>query len=144
MSDTLKKPKVFLDTSVILAGLNSPLGGSGAVLALGKLGRIVLAVSPEVIEEVERNIKNKFPLLSMGFVDFMLSTSILTKTASPKELKSAYRLLPTEDAPIFAAARKAQPDFLLTLDKEFERLMKNFALFKICSPGEFLQQFRDS
>jgi len=54
MSATEKLLKVFLDTSALLSGLNSPLGASGLILSFFKLEKIQIVISPEVLEEAER------------------------------------------------------------------------------------------
>lgn len=53
--------RVFLDTSALLSGLNSPQGASGVIISLFRLRKIEVAISPEVIVEAERVTKNKFP-----------------------------------------------------------------------------------
>jgi predicted nucleic acid-binding protein len=70
MKNIRKLPKVFLDTSALLSGLNSPLGASGIIISLFKLKRIIIIISPEVILEAKKVIKNKFPLLKIQFLDF--------------------------------------------------------------------------
>lgn len=48
----MKQSKVFLDSSVIIAGLASRTGGSHEVLALSELGIIVPCISEDVVSEV--------------------------------------------------------------------------------------------
>lgn len=139
MKNIQKQFKVFLDTSVLLSGLNSPSGASGFIISLFKLKRITIIISPEVIIEAERVIKNKFPLLKISSLDFLASGPLLTKPVSKKELKSAYKIINSEDAPILAGAIKAKVNFLITLDKRFQKLAKNKTKLEILSPGEFLE-----
>ena len=68
----MKKLRVFLDTSVILAGLNSPTGAAGVVLAACASGEFLPVISPQVIEEAERNIGVKFPKLGIAWASFLL------------------------------------------------------------------------
>jgi putative PIN family toxin of toxin-antitoxin system len=143
MRNTQKKFKVFLDTSVLLSGLNSPLGASGIIISLFKLKKIQVIISPEVIFETKRVIENKFPLLKTAFYDFLLSKPIITNKATKKDIRNAYKIIQTEDAPILAGALKTKIDFLLTLDKKFIKLVKGKVNFEILSPGEFLQKYRD-
>ncbi|MCI0533197.1 PIN domain-containing protein [bacterium] len=51
MEKITRKSKIFLDTSVVLSGLNSPFGASAFILTLGKIGRISIIISPEIIDE---------------------------------------------------------------------------------------------
>ena len=140
----IQKPfKVFLDTSVLLSGLNSPLGASGFIISLFKLNNINLFISEEVIIEAERGISNKFPELKMTFFDFLSHRPILIKKLKIKEIKLAYKIISSEDTPILAGAIKAKVNFLITLDKNFKKLAKGKVKFKILLPGEFLQKYRE-
>lgn len=144
MERTRNISKVFLDTSALLSGLNSPLGGAGIILALFKLRKIYLVISPEVLIEAERNIQAKFPLLKAPFQAFLANKPIITKKITSRELLSAYDFIPSEDAPIAAGAIKANVDFIITLDKRFQRLAKtnDFSIL-ILTPGEFLQSYKN-
>ncbi len=142
MKNTQKLFKVFLDTSVLLSGLNSPFGASGFIISLFRLKKIIIVISPEVISEIERVIKIKFPLLKIPLFDFLTSKPIITKGITPKEIKLAYKIINSEDTPILAGAIKSRVDFLVTLDKEFQELAGRKIRFKILSPGEFLEEYR--
>ncbi len=142
MSATEKLLKVFLDTSALLSGLNSPLGASGLILSFFKLEKIQIVISPEVLEEAERALKNKFPLLRTAILDFLVSRPVITKKINSTELRRASSLLFTEDAPILAGALKGRVDVLVTLDKKFETMTKNRIKFEVLSPGEFLRKYK--
>jgi predicted nucleic acid-binding protein len=51
---------------------------------------------------------------------------MITKKLTAKEIKSAYRIINSEDAPILAGAIKGKVDFLITLDKKFLKIIKPF------------------
>jgi putative PIN family toxin of toxin-antitoxin system len=145
MKNTQKLSKVFLDTSVLLSGLNSPLGASALILSLFKLKEHIIVIPPEVILEAEKVIETKFPLLKIPFLDFLSSGPMITKKLTAKEIKSAYKIINSEDAPILAGAIKGKVDFLITLDKNFLKLIKPFEKrigFKILTPKEFLGVLR--
>jgi len=144
MKSIQKLFKVFLDTSVLLSSLNSSFGASGFIISLFKLNKIITVISPEVISEAEKAIKNKFPLLKIPFLDFLASQPIITQKLTPKEVKSTYKIINSEDTPILAGAIKGKVDFLVTLDKKFQELAKNKVRFKILSPGKFLEEYRKS
>ena len=143
MKNTPKSPKLFFDTSALLSGLNSPLGASGFIISLFKLKKVVIVISPEVILEAEKTIQEKFPLLRDALINFLLNKPVITKKLTPKELLLAYKLIRSEDTPILAGALKAKTDYLITLDKKFQRLAQNRTGFKILLPGEFLKIFRE-
>lgn len=138
-----KKYKLFIDSSALLSGLNSPAGAAGIILSAFMAGDFFIYISNQVIEEVQRNIQIKFPLLKERFFSFLLTKPKIVKKPNLKEIKKAYELIHSEDAPILAAAIKSKPDFLITWDiKHF--LKKEVVLnvpFIICTPKEFIQKY---
>jgi predicted nucleic acid-binding protein len=138
-----KRLKVFLDTSAILAGLNSPTGAAGVILAACFSNQLSPIISPQVIEEAERNIPTKFPGLIIPWQSFLLIPPKVTKEPTLKQVQAAYRILPTSDAPILAAALKAKPAALITWNtKDFmRRAVTSAAKFPILTPGQFLRDF---
>jgi predicted nucleic acid-binding protein len=119
MKGTQKLFKVFLDTSVLLSGLNSPFGASGFIISLFKLKKIIIVISPEVILEAEKVIRDKFPLLEIPLFDFLTNKPLITRRLAQKEIKSAYNIMNSEDAPILGGAIKAKIDFLILWIKNF-------------------------
>ncbi len=138
-----KKLKIFLDTSAILAGLNSPTGAAGVILAACFAKQIIPIVSPDVIEEAARNIPLKFPALTTSWQSFLLIPPNVTKNPTLKQVRIAYNILPTSDAPILASAILAKPDALITWNtRHFLRKEVIEAVnFPILTPGDFLHKF---
>jgi predicted nucleic acid-binding protein len=137
----MKQIKVFLDSSVIIAGLASRTGGSHEVLALVELGIITPYVSETVVSEVFRNLQKKLP----GCVDhfYTLFKALPFKMADPDDydLERAKSLINEKDAPIMAAAMTAKVDWLLSLDKHFlNEDWKGKVDFAVGTPGDFLQE----
>jgi len=138
-----KKFKLFFDSSALLSGLNSPTGGAGIILSAFLAGEFFICISNQVIEEVQRNIQSKFPLLKDQLLNFLLARPKIIKQPSLKEIRKVYKLIKSEDAPILAAAIKSKSDFLITWDKK-HFLKKEVLLsvsFIICTPEEFLQKY---
>src|SRR3990167_5533295 len=82
-----RKLKVFLDTSVILAGLNSPTGAAGVILAACFAKQIIPIISPQVIAEADRNIIAKFPKLTTAWQSFLLIPPKVTKDPTINQKK---------------------------------------------------------
>jgi predicted nucleic acid-binding protein len=136
--------KVFIDTSVLIAGLASVTGGSASVLDLGEAGVIKLVISRQVLVEADRNVTTKLPRMVDRFRRFIRRLSpVIVDDPSPAEIQAAALVIHIKDAPILAAAKKAQVDFLITLDKKHFLSGKTGirGRFKIVTPGEFLQTF---
>jgi predicted nucleic acid-binding protein len=53
------KPRLFLDTSALFAGIWSAQGGARMLLKLGEAGAVELLVSSQVLEEIEDVIRRK-------------------------------------------------------------------------------------
>lgn len=138
-----KKLKLFLDSSALISGLNSPTGGAGVILSAFVADKFFIYISEQVIEEVRRNIEKKFPLLNERFLSFLLSQPEIVEEPSIGEVREAYKLIKTDDAPILAAAIKAKPDFLVTWDKKhfLQKEVTDNVSFTICTPEDFLQKY---
>ncbi len=138
-----KRLRVFIDTSALIAGLNSPSGAAGTILSACFIGSVIPVISPQVIEEMDSNIQKKFPKLIQGWTSFLLIPLEVTENPSPADVGHAHSILPTSDAPILASALAAKPDALVTWNtRDFKRKeVLNAATFPILTPGEFLRKF---
>lgn len=139
-------PRVFLDTSAILAGLNSPTGAAGVILTACFTHTLTPVISKQVVEEVERTIPLKFPRLDLGWASFLCIPPAIVADPTRREAQRAYKILPTSDAPILASALKAKPDALVTWNTRDFMRSKVLAStpFPIFTPGEFLKYWRNS
>ena len=54
------KSIIFLDSSVLIAGLYSDKGGSAKILELIKEKKLTGFISPSIIEETKRNVERNF------------------------------------------------------------------------------------
>lgn len=137
----MKQIKVFLDSSVVIAGLVSKTGGSYEVLALAELGVIVPYISEEVVSEVLRNAQKKLPGGIDSFYALFKVLHFKIVDASEESTKHARSLINEKDAPILAAATFGKVDSLLSLDKHFlNEDWKGKVDFKVSSPKNFLQE----
>ena len=138
-----KRLRVFIDTSALLAGLNSPHGAAGTILAACFACDLIPIISPQVIEETERNIPLKFPLLATAWAAFLLIPPEVTRAPTLAEIRHAYKILPTSDAPILASAITAKPDALITWNtRDFLRKDVIASVpFPILIPQQFLERF---
>ena len=64
----------------------------------------------------------------------------VVKEANLAQIRKAYQILPTSDAPILAAALKAKPDVLVTWDTHdlLRKEVKDYVSFPILIPGDFV------
>ena len=137
-----RKTKIFIDTSVIIAGLISSTGASAAILDLCESEILEMVINKQVLVEADRNFENKFPCLVQEFRNFIKDTApTLVADPTNEEIRKAQKLINSKDSPILAAALREKVNFLVTLDNHF-LLLKEKVAIKIVSPAEFIKEFR--
>ena len=141
----VRRWKVFLDTSALIAGVVSTSGAAREVLRLGEARVIDLVVSRQVLTEGDRNIATKLPTV-LGDYRLLLEHLGLQIVEDPsaQEVREAARIIHHKDAPILAAARQAGVDYLVTWNTRHFRTapVRAFGPFAVMTPGEFLRAFR--
>jgi len=139
-----RKIKVFIDTNVLIAGVNSVTGASATLLDLCEARGLEMVVSRQVLIEADRNFATKFPQLVGRFRQFMHNLApLMVEDPTPESIKKAAAIVDRKDAPILAAAQNANVDFLITLDKKhfLNPKTRQKVMLKVVSPIEFLQSF---
>lgn len=137
-----KKRKVFVDSSVLIASAISPTGNARELINLGFTKSLELYISPDVLEETERNLKVKAP---QGLNYFYTSISNINfKIIKPtnRQILKAAKIIVGKDAPIVAGAVKASADYLVSYDrkhllKQKQEIEKDFKL-KVVTPDELI------
>lgn len=137
------KPRVFLDSSVIIAGLGSFKASSYAVLALSHQGQINTFTSEVVVQECREKCGQVKK--SMSDVQNLLFWTNVKIMAAPTgtEIKKLSGITPDpDDVHLFASSSKIPNCLLLSLDKRHVLMLKKqIAHPRIMSPAEFLVQF---
>lgn len=136
------KLRLFLDASVIIAGIASLTGASGIILSLCEAGQVQAVVSEAVLDECQRNIQRKLPEMMPRFQRVMKALKLEVVPYPPLEqVRRCERIIHRKDAHILAAAMEARPDYLITLDAT--HFLKDLSVgqksgLKIVLPGDFL------
>lgn len=136
------KPRVFLDSSVLIAGLYSDKGGSGQILKQIKKKKVTGFISQSVIEETRRNIKDKFPSKLLPKLENLIKILNIRENFQPKDILKYRRLVDVKDIHILVFADSSRVEFLITLDKRHfktKKLQKANLPYKIVTPKEFLE-----
>jgi len=137
--------RVFLDTSVLIAGLASQTGASAAIRDLGESEELRIVLSRQVLVEADRVLLEKFPHLIARYRQFITNVSPELTDDPPREVvRAAEAVIHPDDAAILAAARHAQVDYLVTLNTKHFLTPKVRAFYAapIVTPAEFLTAFR--
>ena len=144
-----EQPKVFLDTSVLIAAILNKQGASHFILELAKKDLIDIVFTTKVIQEARHNLLKKYG--NHKVLDLYNTISDLKRNIQPApEIKSENKYIEIisdpKDCHILAGADKYSADYLLTFDRGhfFTTKIKNAQLpFEIMLPGDFLKIFRN-
>ena len=136
--------RVVLDTSVLLSGLAYPASPPGRIVAAWRSGALEIVLSRFIVDELARTL----PRLShrTGFSendvqDLMDALLVLADIVEPNETARAAAatagLRDPADVPILAACLAAQPDYLVTGDKDLLALADRYP---IVTPAQFCER----
>lgn len=142
----VKPWRVFLDSSVLVAGIFSQTGASSAILDLGEAGEIVIVLSKGVLVETDRVFEKKFPGLAGEFRNFIKNLSpVMIDDPTAHEVREAAKAIDRDDALILAAAGKVNIHYLVSLDtKHFHSpSARQYLKIPIVTPAQFLTEFRN-
>ena len=141
-----KEIKVFIDSSVIIAAILSPPGGSFRLIRDSLFENYTLLVSGYILEECMRILNTKF-LDKVHILPTMLDSYRfkIVQDLSEREVEKVIEIINFKDAPILAGAIKYKADYLITLDKKDFLSKKVLSFVKqhnlsIFTPKEFLQK----
>jgi predicted nucleic acid-binding protein len=144
---TQKKPRIFLDTSVVFAATLSKTGGARKLFKLGEAGLLHLVVGPAVLRECEEVVQRKAPASLPTLAQLLSSASLETSMAPTKKQISAAKVHVeyAPDAHVLAEAMLASPDWFVTHDKEhfLNHRSKINLSFEIGTPGDVIQRIKD-
>jgi len=141
------KPRLFLDTSALFAGIWSAKGGARMLLKLGEADAVQLMVSSQVLHEIEEVIRRKAPQFLSTLAILIDCSRIIIVLASPEPLVEQCKVLVSHsgDARILADAWHNATEYLVTLDKvhflDVTGLSSQLP-FPIGTPGDCLTWYR--
>ena len=105
-------------SSVLFAAAYSSKGHARDLILMAARDEIHLVISTLVMEETRRNLADFAPEVLPALELIFASIDFDIVDPSKEEVIAASRLVALKDAPILAAAKTAQVDFLVTLDKK--------------------------
>jgi len=122
----MKKPKVFLDTNILISGMVFA-GNERKLLEAAIDRKLVLMLSSDVIDEAKEVLMRKFPRQAVLLPLFLRTVKHeeIPKRAYSRSVKRYAELIGGRtDAPILAAAVVGKVDYLVTGDKRLLALKK--------------------
>ena len=109
--------RVFIDASVLFAATYSAKGTARDLIMLGLHQKLTLVISQHVILEARTNIANKYPERLLTFDQLIMAAGFEEVTKPTRdEVLAAAAFTALKDAPIVAAAIKAECTHLATYD----------------------------
>jgi len=141
----VRKYKVFLDAGIYIAGAGSALGGSRQILDWCAQRLLQPLTSRQILIEARRNVAKKLPRAVAALEQIIqVVDADLASEPTVEEIGNATQVVPEKDAPILAAARKAEVDYLVTLDRKHFKQPKvqETVPFPILLPEEFAPLIR--
>ncbi len=137
--------RVFLDASALIAGVISPSGGAGTIVALAAAGRVRVVISRQVQVECERAFQHKAPdLLPLYWQIIQEIQPEIIPAPTLDAIGQAEEMIVARDAPILAAAIASRPDYAVSLDRKHFLApgVAERSGLRIGTPGDFLVWFR--
>ena len=135
--------RAFIDASVLFAASLSPTGASREIIRQAVRGKVTLVASKLVYEEAERNLADQAPEALPAFHQFLGTVPFEMVRPSKRQVLQAAQYSALKDAPIVAAAKRAQVDYLVSLDRRHLVGVPEVAQrsgLKIVLPSELLEK----
>ena len=134
------RPRVFLDTNVLVSALYSAGGPPAAILRLHVEDQITIVVSQLVVEELVRAIHRKLPDALPLLRELLLNTPPeVVPDPTPEEIQTFAHGVNRSDAPLLAAAVIAGADYLVSGDVAFLREARRLEVaVTLVTPRELL------
>jgi predicted nucleic acid-binding protein len=140
MAMEYRRPRVFIDADVLIAGAASTTGASHLVLRLSELGLIDGIVSSQVVREAERNLQRKLPAALPAFRALVEAACHPVDDPTEAQIAVLRGQGDPKDIPILAAALRADCDWLLTFNTKDFRPASGQT--RVAQPGAFIDSLR--
>ena len=108
-------------------------------------GLLTIVLSDYVIKEIRHALERKAPASLADFEEFLANTSYETAKPSRREVLAVAEYTELKDAPVVAAAIKAEADYLVSLDRRHlvgQAVVAEKSGLRILLPGDLLHLLR--
>jgi predicted nucleic acid-binding protein len=112
------KPRLFIDSSVLFSAANSERGHSRDLVILSARGELTVVLSHYVLEETRRNLASLKKPKDMDLEHLLSKAKVEIINADRNEVLIAANITVLKDAPVIAAAKKANVNMLVSLDRK--------------------------
>ncbi len=132
-----KKTKVVIDTNVFVSALNFA-GRPNEVLELFMKGEIEVSISPFILTELERILRERFEWRAEQIQRVLNRIKAKTILVHPKAKISAIKEK-DDDNRILECAVEAKVEYLVSGDRKHLLPLRDYQGVKILSPAEFMR-----
>jgi predicted nucleic acid-binding protein len=136
--------RIFIASSVLFTAANSAKGHSHDLMLISAAGKLTLVLSDFVLEETRRNLALTQPGLTV-LERIIREARIEIVSVTRKQVLDAMKWIVPKDAPILAAAKAAQVDMLVSLDKKHildHPKLETYINTPILTPAEAFQKLK--
>jgi hypothetical protein len=140
--DRITKPRIFIDSDVLIAGSASPNEHSASlvILRMAELTIIEAVASQQVLIEVERNLEARISKALPAFHLLVSHCLRVVPDPSPEEIKAAAGAADPKDLPLLVAARRENCTFLASFNvRHFQPGIPGVGVLK---PGDLVLRIR--
>ncbi len=136
------KPKVVLDTNIIVSALIAKHGAPAVIFEKLILGEIKNHISKEIVDEIKdvfqrREITKRTPKNSRDFIIVQL----IKNSVFVKPRKKVYICEDKDDNKFLEVALEAKANFIVSGDKHLLKI-KKYKKIKVLNPSEFVLIFK--
>ncbi len=134
--------RIFFDADVIFAGSASPreYGASLVLLRMAEITLIKAVTSRQVIEEVERNLKDKIPSAMPAFQMIANRCLIVVDDPESGDIRPYRGCADDKDLPILVAARREECSLFATYN--LRHYQPGIPGISVLTPGDLVLKVR--
>ncbi|GIW53560.1 MAG: PIN domain-containing protein [Gemmatimonadales bacterium] len=129
--------RVVLDTNVLISALAFPGSTSDQILSRIRRGEIDLFISPFILAELDRVLREKFRFSKREAAARLGAIRAIAHIVEPTE-RITIVTAKDDDNRILECALAAQAEFLITGDKAHLLPLESYRTVRIVTPGQFL------
>ena len=134
------RPRVVLDTNVLVSHLLFPGGNPSKILDLAAAGKMTLVLSEDILREMEGVLRAKFGFDPGRAAAAEGSLRAVSEVVRPRHWVEAVRN-DESDNRILECALSGKAQVIVTGDKKHLLPLKEFRGVQILSPSEFIRDY---
>lgn len=129
--------KVCLDSNIFISALLFD-GKPEEILFMASSRKVIIIISPSIIEEVKKNLVTKFHRPENEVKRLVRAIISISQLVVPKRKFKIVEYLP--DNKILETAVEGQVDYIVTGDRKHLLPLKEFKRIPIITPAQFLEE----